>query len=314
MTNYEEMGDGAALETVSNRAPATLPSQTAFAPMNAPVLSAQQSVDLARTLAEVRGQIMLAREFPRNYQEVEQEIRRGCRRPVLAEAAEYALPIGKDKVHGPSIRLLEHIAQCMTNFTYGTREITTEKDEKGIYTACEAFAFDLQRNVRVPASFKVYHHIMVNEYANGRPTGKKIKKEFKDEGEIKRAIAAASSKVLRNCIARCVPGDLIESGREEARKTLAGMEKGVPLSTRISKAVQAFAAFGIKVDEIEAIQGVPCADWTEEILSDWRKTWAGLKSGDVSKEDVLAPLHKDEKVPTGAAADVLGEIKNGRKA
>ncbi|MEN2466710.1 hypothetical protein AAIB49_18440, partial [Ornithinibacillus sp. JPR2-1] len=65
----------------------------------------------SREMEEVKGQIFMARQFPRNVFQAEQRILDACKRPSLAQTAVYSYPRGGTKVEGPSIRLAEVIAQ-----------------------------------------------------------------------------------------------------------------------------------------------------------------------------------------------------------
>src|SRR5690625_7971994 len=61
----------------------------------------------SREMEEVKGQIFMARQFPRNVFQSEQRILDACKRPSLAETAIYSYPRGGARVEGPSIRLAE---------------------------------------------------------------------------------------------------------------------------------------------------------------------------------------------------------------
>nr|QRZ17785.1 hypothetical protein JUJ52_18915 [Virgibacillus sp. AGTR] len=65
----------------------------------------------SREMEEVKGQIFMARQFPRDVFQSEQRILDACKRPALAEVAVYRYPRGGSKVEGPSIRLAEVLAQ-----------------------------------------------------------------------------------------------------------------------------------------------------------------------------------------------------------
>src|SRR5690606_10537182 len=64
----------------------------------------------SREMEEVKGQIFMARQFPRNVFQSEQRILDACKRPELAQSAVYSYPRGKQVVEGPSIRLAEVLA------------------------------------------------------------------------------------------------------------------------------------------------------------------------------------------------------------
>src|SRR5690625_4434260 len=69
----------------------------------------------SREMEEVKGQIFMARQFPRNVFQSEQRILDACKRPSLAQTAMYRYPRGSAVVEGPSIRLAEVLAQNWGN-------------------------------------------------------------------------------------------------------------------------------------------------------------------------------------------------------
>lgn len=54
----------------------------------------------ARVVAEVKAQVLMARQFPRDEQMAAEKILRECARPTLADAAVYTFPRGKETVTG----------------------------------------------------------------------------------------------------------------------------------------------------------------------------------------------------------------------
>ena len=77
----------------------------------------------SREMEEVKGQIFMAKQFPRNVFQAEQRVLDTCKRPALAQVAMYQYPRGGQRVTGPSIRLAEAIAQNWGNLSYGIQEL-----------------------------------------------------------------------------------------------------------------------------------------------------------------------------------------------
>ncbi|MFA1738040.1 hypothetical protein [Lysinibacillus fusiformis] len=75
----------------------------------------------SREMEEVKGQIFMAKQFPRNVFQAEQRVLDTCKRPALAQVAMYQYPRGGQRVTGPSIRLAEAIAQNWGNLHSRTR-------------------------------------------------------------------------------------------------------------------------------------------------------------------------------------------------
>ncbi|MFS1351443.1 hypothetical protein ACLZX5_14410 [Enterococcus faecium] len=78
---------------------------------------------ISREVEEVKGQIFMAKQFPRNPFDAERRILDACKRQSLAKTAVYNYPRGGQMVSGPSIRLAEVIAQNWGNLSFGIKEL-----------------------------------------------------------------------------------------------------------------------------------------------------------------------------------------------
>ena len=115
--------------------------------------SVQAQSSASREMEEVKGQIFMARQFPRNVFQAEQRILDACKRPSLAETAVYSYPRGGTRVEGPSIRLAEVLAQNWGNIAFGIKELEQRPGE----SVAMAYAWDLETNVRQEKVFTVPH-------------------------------------------------------------------------------------------------------------------------------------------------------------
>src|SRR5690554_4013476 len=179
----------------------------------------------SREVEEVKGQIFMARQFPRNVFQSEQRILDACKRPDLAQAAVYSYPRGGTKVEGPSIRLAEVLAQNWGNLAFGIKELEQREGE----SVAMAYAWDLETNVRQEKVFTVKHI----RKAKGQL------KKLDDPRDIYELVANNGSRRLRACILGVIPGDIIEAAVQECNRTLANQSKG-PLKDRIANALKAF--------------------------------------------------------------------------
>src|SRR5690606_519953 len=68
-----------------------------------------------RALAEVKGRMAIAKQFPRNEFQACQSIIESCKRFKLASECLYSYPRGGQMITGPSIRLAEVLAQRWGN-------------------------------------------------------------------------------------------------------------------------------------------------------------------------------------------------------
>lgn len=216
--------------------PATLPatSNPFGAPTHAPtnaVAAAQQQ----REVAEVQGAIAVAQRFPRDPVAAMSRILNACTRPTLAEHAVYTYARGGQDVSGPSIRLAEAIAQEWGNLQFGIRELEARPGESTV----EAFAWDVERNVRRVVAFQVAHE---------RHTRQGVKK-LTDPRDIYELVANQGARRMRACVLAVIPGDVVEAAVKQCEVTLKSKVEVTP--ELIASLLEKFRPFGVDKVAIE---------------------------------------------------------------
>lgn len=240
---------------------------------------AQQAA--SREMEEVKGQIFMARQFPRNVFQSEQRILDACKRPSLAATAMYRYPRGGQSVEGPSIRLAEVLAQNWGNLSFGIKELEQRNGE----SVAMAYAWDLETNVREEKVFTVPH---VRHTRSGA-------KKLTDPRDIYEMVANQGSRRLRACILGIIPGDIVEKAVEECNNTLSGGNKG-PLKDRIAQALTAFKEnHRVTQEQIEERFGYNVSAFTERDLLDLIKIFNSLKDGISKVDDWFAKEVKKEQ-------------------
>lgn len=225
----------------------------------------------SREMEEVKGQIFMARQFPRNVFQAENRILDACKRPALAQTAIYSYPKGGAMVEGPSVRLAEVLAQNWGNLSFGIQEIEQREGE----SVAKAFCWDLETNVRQEKIFHVPH---------SRKAYGKIKK-IDDPREIYELVANNGARRMRACILGVIPGDIVERAVEECNRTLEG-NNTKPLKDRISQTIQIFKeGFGVTQEQLEERLGYNTSAFTNRDLGDLGKIYSSLKDGLSKKED-----------------------------
>lgn len=164
----------------------------------------------ARAVSEVKAQVMMARQFPRDPLLSMDCILRECERPTLADAAIYLYPRGNEMISGPSIRLAEVLARNWGNVTFGMEVLERGVAKNGVgFSAIRAFAWDLQTNTYVSRHFEVKH------WRSTRSGGYKLT----DDRDIYELEANMGSRRLRACILQIIPGDVTSAAVAACRKT-----------------------------------------------------------------------------------------------
>ncbi|WP_079709950.1 hypothetical protein [Paraliobacillus ryukyuensis] len=241
---------------------------TQYEQQNQPSTLAQASS--SREMEEVKGQIFMAKQFPRNVYQAEQRILDNCKRPNLAGQAVYSYPKGGTKVEGPSIRLAEVIAQNWGNLSFGIKELEQKEGE----SVAMAYAWDLETNVRQEKVFTVKHT---------RKAGKQLKK-LTDPRDIYELVANNGARRVRACILGVIPGDIIDNAVSECNKTLQGQNQE-PIKDRIAKSLKFFKEkYGVTQEQIEERIGYNISAFTEYDLVQLGNIYNSLKDG-MSKVD-----------------------------
>jgi len=217
----------------------------------------------ARAVAEVQAAYVIAKKFPRDENLAFTKIMKACQRPFLAEQAMYAYPRGGQLVTGPSIRLAEVLGQAWGNVDCGVREIS---QENGVSIA-EAYAIDLETNVRSTKIFHVPHH---------RDT-KQGKKKLTDARDIYELVANQGARRLRACILGIIPGDVVDAAVERCKKTMESSD--VPLADQIRNLVMAFDEMGIKVEHLEKRLGHKLESIIPQEIVTLRGIYKSVKDG-----------------------------------
>lgn len=272
----------------------TLPAATnpfgaveAHAPANARTGNAIADTATAREMAEVQGQILLAKKFPRCQQQAVDRILTACARPSLAEGAVYQYARGGSDITGPSIRLAEAIAQSWGNLHFGVRELEQRNGESTV----EAFAWDLETNTRQTKVFQVPH---IRHTKKGAVT-------LSDPRDIYELIANQGARRVRACILGLIPGDVVDAAVAQCDATLRH-NAGEVTPERIKGMVAKFAEFGVTREQIEARIQRRLDSVTAAQLVSLGKIWNSLRDGMSQAADWFEPaaVGTDQPQPSQA--------------
>jgi len=242
-------------------------------------------ISASREMAEVQAAVVMARRFPRDEIRAMEKIRNACSRPALAESAVYQYSRGGSDVSGPSIRLAEAIATAWGNIQFGVREVEQRNGE----STCEAFAWDVESNVRVVKSFKVSH---IRHTKRGDTV-------LTDPRDIYEMVANQGARRVRACILGIIPGDVVEDAVKQCETTLNAKADTTPEG--LKKVADAFAQYGITVKQIEARIQRRFDSITAAQVVGLRKIIVSLRDGMSKPEDWFEPIAKDEAKPSEAA-------------
>ncbi len=256
-------------------------------------------VSSSRAIAEVEGQVVMAKKFPRDPVKAMDRILAECQRETLAEQAQYSFPRGGTTVTGESIRLAETIARNWGNISYGI----TEVERKGAESLMLAYAWDLETNVMARQEFRVRHL---------RDTKEGLK-PLRDERDVYEITANQGARRLRSCILRIIPGDVIDAAREECEKTLKSKVGNV--QERIPGMLEKFDGMGVTKTMIERRLRHRIDSMNGPELLSLIKIYNSIKDGMATPDDYFEPDQaiKDQvkapETPAETASAMAEKIK-----
>jgi len=248
---------------------------------------ADYSAEHARAVQEVQGAIVMAKKFPRNLNQVYDNVLKACKRQRLADQAMYAYKKGSGLVTGPSIRLAETIVRYYGNVDYGIKEVERRGNESDVIAYC----WDLETNVRQTKRFTVRH------YQDKKGGAKKLT----SERDIYEIVANMGARRLRACILGILPADIVEESIDQCNRTLAGNQE-VPLTDRVRKMVHAFSEIGVTESMIEKFLGHKLEATVDAQLVTLRKVFNSIKDG-MAERGAFFEVPRTE----GEAVDRLSE-------
>ena len=221
-------------------------------------------VEQTRAMSEVRGMMILAKQFPRDETLAFSKVMLACQRVDFAEKATYSYPRSGETISGPSIRLAEELARCWGNIDFGIKELSQKDGESEMM----AYAWDLETNTRSSQNFAVKHIRDVKGTARKLTTQRDIYENN----------ANNAGRRLRARILAIIPPDLVNAAVEECKRTLAG-KNDVPLIDRARNMVMAFSKVGVKKSLIEKRLGHSVEDITSEELVEYKGIHNSIKDG-----------------------------------
>jgi len=255
------------------------------------------SIEVERAIAEKRGQMQLAKMFPRSEAAATAKLLEVCKSMDFAAGAFYAVP---NRGSGPSIRFAEEVARLYGHFQYGHRELSRTDGKSEI----EVFAWDVENNNYSSRQVTVLHIV---DTKNGP-------KVLKDQADIDNRIANVASKQMRGRILALLPKGMVAAAQTACKKTLAG-NNDKPMADRVRDMTSAFSRFGVGVQHLESYLGHNLDNVTVDELADLMGVFNALKEGAKPSEyfdiaeankppanDLNAALSAPAAAPTPTAA------------
>lgn len=245
------------------------------------------AVEQARAVAEVAAALRGAQDHPRDEDHARAQMLRACSTYALAEKAFYSVP---NRGAGPTVHLARELVRCWGNAQHGMVEL--KRDDAAGESEMQAFAWDVENNTRSIRSF-VNPHVRMK----GRQ-----RQALTDTNDIVNNNNNAASRAVRETIFTVLPVWFVEEAKAACRDTLE-KGNGDSLTTRITKAVDAFRRLDVTTDQLEARLRRPRGQWDAQDIADLGILVTSLRSGETTVADEFPA---DEKAAPAkvTAADI----------
>lgn len=243
----------------------------------------QTQIEQSRAVAEVQAAVVVAQQNPRDMMRARANMRESCSKLALANKAFWRVP---NRGEGSSVHLARELASCFGNMQFGVVELRRD-DEQG-YSEIQAFAWDVENNIRHVRSFQVPHARMA----------RKERQKLTDLGDIYNNNQNQGAKALREVIFAVLPTWYIDEAEQLCRKTLENGE-GVPLAQRVEQAIGAFAGIGVNQAALEKRVGKARAKWEAQDVASLSVAFQSIRNGEMRVED---------EFDTGTQAAATGDL------
>lgn len=259
----------------------------------------------AKAKAETEARYVIALQRPRNIDQARIDILASCRRPKFAEGALYRKPVGGGKfVEGLSIRFAEEALKSMTNISTEAMVVWEDDLKRNIRVTVT----DLQSNTTYSDDIIISKTVERRQLKEGQEKlgerinsyGDKVFLVAATEDDMANKVNAAKSKVIRNSGLRLVPQDILEEAEEQIIKTLESGGKDPRAESK--KLCDAFAAIGVKPQDIERYLGHSLDSVSPKELSDLRGIYTAIKDEETTWNAVLAQAQPKSPVTEGPAS------------
>jgi hypothetical protein len=264
---------------------------------------AQGVADVAmseRYKAEVFVRREQAMRFPRDIMRFRERLLAHCARKTFAEKAQYAKPVGKGTVRGPSIRFVEAAISAYGNVDVAQQIIQDDAE----YRVVRVSVTDLETNVQVSEDVQVAKTVerrnvkpgeeVISERTNSHGSTVYLIPATDDDLQIK--IAAAVSKKVRTCGLRILPPDVVEEAIQDCEHTLRSDAAADP-AANAKRMCDAFFEIGVSAEQLSSYLGHSALQCTPGETLELRDIYNAIKDGEATWAAVMAT----KELPEGDA-------------
>jgi hypothetical protein len=273
-----------------------------------------QSTAMAeRAKAEISARFIVALQRPRDVDEMRLRLLKHCKRPGFAALAEYAKPVGKGTVRGPSIRFVETALQEFGNVEPESTILHDDDDKRTVRIGVT----DLERNITYREDVIVEKYVERRDARGGEvlgtrtnTSGEKVLKVRATEDDLATKQGAITSKRLRTLGLRVLPADIVEECMVACRQTRQTKDAEDPDAARKAVA-DAFGAMNVMPRDLEEYLGHPLAHCDPTELDELRAAYAAVRDGEARWHDLVESKRAERgevEVPSARAESAAAKV------
>lgn len=290
-----------------------------FANELAPMETASSAV-AAQAKALIEARYIMAMRRPRDMDVVREKMLKECRRPSFAAVARYVKPIGRDQSKwpaGPSIRFAEATIRNMTNMTVEVMTVYDDREKRIVRVTVT----DLEANVPYWQDVTITKTVERRKKGEGDTVVGTRTNSYGDllyileatDDDIINKQQALISKAMRTIGLRLIPGDIIDECMEVVLETQRAADAEDPDRAK-HKLFDAFAAQGVKAEQLKEYLGHAADTLSPAELTDLRAIYAAIRDGESTWREVMDTKGGgDSAKPKGGATvqDLKARAKKG---
>lgn len=261
----------------------------------------EQNASMMQQLAtaQIQSRYMVAARFPRNIDQVRQEMLKECQRPSFctpddskngSSIAIYRVPRAKTNIEGVTIRFAEMAARSYRNIGVEVQGIGEDDRVKRYQVTCTDYETNLffTEMVDVPKSIERSYTKDTDTVLSTRTNsyGKPVYTIIGTDDDLAMKRNALISKATRNLIMKHIPGWLVEECIDKVRETARAKDAEDPDAAK-RKLYDAFASIGVTPAQLAEYLGHNNALSPAE-LEELRGYYSGIKEGFTTWKEVVA--------------------------
>lgn len=263
--------------------------------------------------AMVEAQYAIAFQRPRDYFQCLQALEKECRRPGLAQIAEYRLPRGGKTITGPTVHLANACARAYRNLR--VEVVITHDDQYRRGGLVMVLDMDPEANNVRTGAWSIDKTVERRSLKQGEDALEQrvaadgshvIYVVQASEADVLQKQNAQTSRIERNLILKMIPGDMLESALEWARETNASSAKVDPQAA-LKKVADGFLGIGVTVKQLAEYLGHGLDKVTPEEVVDLRGIYQAIRSGDTNWLQVIEEK-KAEAAQANTTPDERGAL------